>query len=437
MDNLITMIFSARALPDGGGIWQAADVLIQHQQAGSRLIAVVSALPGVSELLRESVTLGNYARVHNKLLSIHTSAARKLVHDTRDRTLLIQDISDMLETYNWMGRSMVNRSPTPSEAATMLSVGERLSARLLAGHLQNRGVRAVHPGEMIVTDLDYLAAKPDIQATGRRCAEKLKPLLNEGYIVIASSGAGVAPEGKLTRLNAPHVTGGLLAANSGAASLWYLTDQDGILTADPKLVSAAQTVPVIPINTLRDLADYGLPVPSGEDIAPAAAAHIPIFIRNLSNPTHPGTYIQPHVSAYTELMPVIVARRNVRWLNVSIPGGDAHAGIQALQSEGIRVLVGQAMNDSVNFFMNAQQVNIGRLALAGAYPAARIQTDSSHSALVGLIGMDTDSAMYLARHLNSPAQVLTVQGHPALLIPDETVEASVEKIHNLTLSQLK
>ena len=127
---LTTMIFGADALPDGNALAQAAEVLRGHQQAGHALIAVIGALPGVYPLLYESTQLSNYSRVHNKLLSMHSSAARKLIYEAQDRGLLIQDVTDILETYNWMGRSMINRPPTPSEAATMLAVGGRIDVRI-------------------------------------------------------------------------------------------------------------------------------------------------------------------------------------------------------------------------------------------------------------------------------------------------------------------
>src|SRR5690606_29767695 len=233
--NIITMNFGPEALPDAGAIAQAADMLAQHQRSGNALIVVVSALPGVSEMLQESIDLSSYARAHNKLLSIHTSAARKLVQEARDRALLIQDVTDILETYNWMGRSMVNRSATPPEAAAVLAVGERLSARLLAGHLQNRGVQVVHAGEMIVTDDEYCAATPDEAGTRQRSADKLMPLLAEGYIVIVGNGSGTTPEGRATRLNDSYQTASLLAACAQASGLWLMTNRDGILTADPEL----------------------------------------------------------------------------------------------------------------------------------------------------------------------------------------------------------
>lgn len=438
--NIITMNFGPEALPDAGAIAQAADMLAQHQRSGNALIVVVSALPGVSEMLQESIDLSSYARAHNKLLSIHTSAARKLVQEARDRALLIQDVTDILETYNWMGRSMVNRSATPPEAAAVLAVGERLSARLLAGHLQNRGVQVVHAGEMIVTDDEYCAATPDEAGTRQRSADKLMPLLAEGYIVIVGNGSGTTPEGRATRLNDSYQTASLLAACAQASGLWLMTNRDGILTADPELTPAAQTVPVISADTLTDLAHYGLRLPTAAALAPAAAAQIPIFIRNVLNPSHPGTFVQMRADTVVDNVPLIVARKNIRVLTITGGEPDPAEALRELAGEHIQALVGQGEPGTLDFFLRADQLNIARLVLSRLYTHTRLETDSGRSALIALIGTDRASAAYLVRRLDTPARLVTLDGrtpHPALLVPEESIKEVVEKIHNLTLPQPK
>lgn len=436
--NLITMVFGPDALPDGGALLHAAQVLVDYQQSGHALIAVIGALPGVTEMLRESVELANYARVHNKLLSIHTSAARKLIHESKDRALLIHDIGDILETYNWTGRSMQNRTATPPEAAAVLAVGERLSARLLAGHLQNRGVRAVHATDAIVTDDDYLAGTPDIETIHKRCQEKLLPLLEEGYIVVVGGSLGMTVQGKLTRLKGEglYLTGSLLAAHCGAESLWILTDQAGVLTADPKLVADARPVPVLAASALDDLADHGLPVPSAQALTTAVAAQIPVYIRSIFDPTHPGTFIQPRAEA--DSLPVIIVRKNFRVLTLLGAGLDVAAGLQALAAEHIQAAVGYSTHDTLHFILRSDQANIARLALSQVFAGARIESDNMRSALITLIGTDADTVSYLARRLDAGARVLSVSGRsarrfPALLVDESSIETIIEKIHNLIL----
>ena len=439
MDNHITMTFGAQAVPDSSALAQVADVLQHYRQAGKPVIAVLSALPGVTALLRESIQLGSYARTHNKLLSIHTSAARKLVRQPQDRSLLIQDITDILETYNWMGRSMINRSPTPPEAATILAIGERLSARLLTGHLQNRGMAAVHLTDIVITSDAYLEAVPDVVVVRTRFSEKIQPLLNEGYTVVIGSSLGMTPEGKTTRLSAegPYQTGSLLAASSGASGLWFMTSRDGILTADPALVPQAESLPVLPMALLDVLAQHGLDVPTEADLQPVVAAQIPVYIRNAFNPTHPGTYIQPHTDSAADPLPVIIARSQMRLLTVSGDDLDMAAARSALNAEQIPVLVDDSTAGSLLFFLRTDHANIARLVLGQALPGARMSLDSGRTGLITLINTDAASAALLARHLDFPAQTYRVNGHAALTVPDESVKIAVEKIHNLTLPQSK
>ncbi|HLV36653.1 MAG TPA: hypothetical protein VKY59_16135 [Spirillospora sp.] len=436
--NVITMVFGPDALPDGGALLHAADVLVEYQQSGHALIAVIGALPGVTEMLRESVELANYVRVHNKLLSIHTSAARKLIHEPGDRALLIHDVGDILETYSWTGRSMQNRTPTPPEAAAVLAVGERLSARLLAGHLQNRGIQAVHVADAIVTDDDYLTATPDIETIHKRCQEKLLPLLEQGYIVVVGGSLGMTEQGKLTRLSGDglYLTGSLLAAHCGAESLWVMTDRAGVLTADPKLFADAQTVPVLAAKALDDLAAHGLHIPTTVSITPAVEARIPVYIRSVFDPTHPGTYIQPREDA--DSLPVIIARKNIRILTLTGENLNVDAGLQALEAEHITALVGFSDTDTLHFILRVDQANIARLALSQVFTGARIESENMRSALVTLIGTDVDSAAYLARRLDMPARVLAVSGrsgqrYPALLVDEDNIETIIVKIHNLIL----
>src|SRR5690606_37239525 len=107
--------------------------------AGDQALVVTGAPADVTAMLADSIRLSSYPRVYNRLLSQFQSLARTLVRAENDRRLLIQDITDMLDSYRWLGRSLVNRAPTPAEAAGIVALGERLMARLLTSHLQHRG----------------------------------------------------------------------------------------------------------------------------------------------------------------------------------------------------------------------------------------------------------------------------------------------------------
>ncbi len=200
------MNFSPAALNNGDSIYQITGTLAEQASAGTQIIAVVTAMLGVTDLLMDSIRGGNYSNVYTKLLTSHTSAARRQGRDETARKVLIQDITAMLDSYRWLGKSLANRSPTPGETDTIALLGEKLCARLVAASLQNRGISTVafNAGEMLVMN-----GQPDIEATRAKVESRLNPLLSQGYcaVVTASTNVDMAQE-------AAHQQSGLLPCTS-------------------------------------------------------------------------------------------------------------------------------------------------------------------------------------------------------------------------------
>src|SRR5690606_31004567 len=164
-----------------------------------------------------------------------------------------------------------------------------------------------------------------------------------------------------------------------------------------------------------DLAVHGLHIPTTVSITPAVEARIPVYIRSVFDPTHPGTYIQPREDA--DSLPVIIARKNIRILTLTGENLNVDAGLQALEAEHITALVGFSDTDTLHFILRVDQANIARLALSQVFTGARIESENMRSALVTLIGTDVDSAAYLARRLDMPARVLAVSGRSGQRYP--------------------
>jgi aspartokinase len=176
------MNFGPATLLNGDSVYQIAGALAGL--TGTKVIAVVTAMSGVTDLLTESTRLGNYSSVYTKLLTIHTSAARRQGRNETARKVLIQDITAMLDSYRWLGKSLANRSPTPTEMNTIALLGEKLCALLIAASLQNRGVlaAALNASELLVVN-----GQPDTEATRARVKSRVVPLLSQGSIVIVTA----------------------------------------------------------------------------------------------------------------------------------------------------------------------------------------------------------------------------------------------------------
>src|SRR5678815_6117840 len=84
------------------------------------------------------------------------------------------------------------------------------------------------------------------------------------------------------------------------------TDVDGVQTADPKLVPATRTVPIISYDEAAQLAVLGARVMHPKMIEPVLSRRIPIRIRNSRAPEQDGTLILSliHISEPTRLLSI-------------------------------------------------------------------------------------------------------------------------------------
>jgi aspartate kinase len=115
--------------------------------------------------------------------------------------------------------------------------------------------------------------------------------LDEGNVIITTGFIGATPEGVITTLGrgGSDYSAGIIGSVLPADDVWIWTDVDGVMTADPRLVPAAQTLPHISYSEIAELAYYGAKVLHPKTIRPLVEAGIGLRIGNTFNPSHPGT----------------------------------------------------------------------------------------------------------------------------------------------------
>ena len=84
----------------------------------------------------------------------------------------------------------------------------------------------------------------------------------------------------------------LIGAALGAGEIWIWTDVDGVMTADPRLVPQAHTLPSLTYAEAAELSYFGAKVLHPKTVSPAVGAAIPIWIKNTFNPDGPATVIK-------------------------------------------------------------------------------------------------------------------------------------------------
>jgi aspartate kinase len=145
----------------------------------------------------------------------------------------------------------------------VLSMGERLSARLFAASLKSIGLEArfLDPSNddwPIITDENFGDANP-LGESIERISIYIKPLLDSGIIPVVPGFIGRSKNGCITTLGrgGSDTTAFLIAKGISADQVILVTDVDGIMTADPKIVSNPKRIDTISVHDLSVLADVG------------------------------------------------------------------------------------------------------------------------------------------------------------------------------------
>jgi aspartokinase/homoserine dehydrogenase 1 len=184
------------------------------------------------------------------------------------------------------GISLVNEM-TPKTQDRILGMGERMSSVIISAFL---GVKLVDTAGLIVTDSNYGKAAVDYEETNARITESLG---NETRTILVPGFIARTRSGEYTTLGrgGSDYTAAIIAAALDASSLEIWTDVDGFMTADPRVIRNAYTIPELTYSEAMELSNFGAKVIYPPTILPVYKKDIPVLIKNTFCPEAPGTLI--------------------------------------------------------------------------------------------------------------------------------------------------
>jgi aspartate kinase len=129
----------------------------------------------------------------------------------------------------------------------------------------------------------------------KRARDCLQPLFDTGKIPVTQGFIGSTASGTSTTLGrgGSDFTAALLGAALGAERVEIWTDVDGLMTADPRIVSSARTLSAASYDEAAELATFGAKILHPATALPLIRAGIPIVVLNSSRPERAGTTIEP------------------------------------------------------------------------------------------------------------------------------------------------
>lgn len=324
------MKFGGTSVGHASAIRKVVDIIRSASRDGD-LVVVVSAMSGVTNQLIEAATqaqAGNRESVEmifEQLRARHNAVVSALIHSVPVRSHINRQMEQVFREGERLcqGTNLL-RELTLRACDSISSLGERLSAPLIAAALTECGVasEAIEATELIQTDSCHGCADPRMDVTGESCEARLRPLLRQGIVPVVTGFIGATAEGALTTLGrgGSDYSATILGAVLDADEVTIWTDVDGLMTADPRLVPGAATIPEISYREAAELAHFGAKVLHPKTISAVTACGIPLWIRNTFSPELPGTRITPTGPSTDGGVKGLTAISDVALITVGGPG---------------------------------------------------------------------------------------------------------------------
>ena len=389
----LVMKFGGTSVGSADAMRKAAQIVLEARPNWPRLVVVTSALAGVTNLLLDSAaaaaqgSLQRLPEIEETLRDKHFSIADALIPDPAARAQARQEVGQLITTFVDLCQAIgMLGEATPRALDAVASLGERMSVRLLAPAISAAGVPAKHidATELIVTNATFQNAHPDFAVTTEQTRRVLEPLFQQNLVPVITGFIAATPQGVTTTLGrgGSDYSAGILGAVLPADDVWIWTDVDGVMTADPRLVSQARTLAEITYGEVAELAYYGAKVLHPKTIRPIVEAGIGLRICNTFNPSHPGTRLVPNGSSNggprngKQVIKAVTAVRQQKLITIEgrgmlgVPGVAARA-FAAVASTGTSVpLITQASSEqSICFAVPSEAADAVLCALEKVFAA--------------------------------------------------------------------
>jgi aspartokinase/homoserine dehydrogenase 1 len=327
---LQVMKFGGTSVGDAECIARTAQIIARTAK-DKQCVVVVSAMSGVTNKLIGAAKkaadgdAGEGDHLVHSLRAQHAAALEALIQEGERRKCVAKKLDDILSDAKRLcdGTALL-RELTPRTLDEVSSLGERLSAPIVAEAVKSLGLRseAIEATELIVTDAYHGGAEPRMDLTRERSQERLRPLLSQGIVPVVTGFIGATADGKLTTLGrgGSDYSATILGAALDADEVVIWTDVEGVLTADPRLVPDARTIPEISYREAAELAYFGAKVLHPKTLNPVMQAGITVWIRNSFAPEKLGTKITPQGRSIGGGVKALTAIREVVLIAVGGPG---------------------------------------------------------------------------------------------------------------------
>jgi aspartate kinase len=336
-----------------------------------------------------------------------TNVARRLLETQRAGNSVVAVVSAMsgvTDSLIKLARE-VSAKPTEREMDVLLSTGEQTTMALTAMAIQSMGGKAVSlTGAQagIVTSGTHTKAK-----ISNITPDQIKNHLAEGCIVIIAGFQGETSDGAITTLGrgGSDLTAIAIASAIEADACQIFTDVDGVYTCDPRIVPTATKIEAISYDEMLEMASSGSKVMQSRSVEFAKKFGVTFEVRSSFN-NNPGTTVKEESAGMEQVVVrgVSVERNQAKVTVAQVPDkpGCAARLFTALADANVMVdvivqNVSASGSTDISFTMNRDELEkigdlLDRVAMEIGAGEVRKQDGIAKLSVVG-IGMRTHSGV--------------------------------------------
>ena len=339
-------------------ITSVISIIESNFRAKHSFAVVFSAMSGVTNALLEAGQFASTGKSPENVLiadieNRHFDVIKHFIPVTGQSQVIAQIRTMINELRDVLKGIGLIKEISPKTSDLLVSFGERLSTALLTAILVQRGlpVLFVDARDLIKTNSKF--GKSDVNFPLTDTNIKSFFSLHTSEITFITGFIGSNEQGETTTLGrgGSDYTASVFGAALHVHEIEIWTDVDGMMTADPRKVQAAFTIPAISYAEAMELTHFGAKVIYPPSLQPAFAKNIPIRVLNTFNPTFTGTVVSKKTNPSPYIITGISSIDSLALVNVQGSGMIGVAGVSAklftvLAKEKISViLISQASSE--------------------------------------------------------------------------------------------
>lgn len=436
---MIVMKFGGSSVANAECIRRVATIIQAYKN--ERPVVVLSAMGDTTDFLLEAADAALEGKIDiSGVEKLHRETAAELGIEFSEIEKLFAELKQLLT-----GISMI-KELTKRTRDYLVSFGERMSVRIMAAWLSKQGTAAAFYDAWdlgIVSDSNFTKAEL-LDEVWQTIPEALKPYTSgaSDEIPIVTGFIAKDKKGEITTLGrgGSDLSATIIGCAAGAKEIQTWKDVDGIMTADPRLCSAARTVIEVTYEEAQELAMFGAQVLHPRSMQPCLKSGVPVRVKNSYNINSAGSIIVKEHSGARQDVCAITSVKHVTLIDIVSAGMLGAAGFLAhifnqFLKWNISVDLIATSEVSVSLTVNTKKdlsglvsdlSHVAQVHLHSGKSIVSVICDASKASAILAQGLEKLSAAGInTQMLSHGASKVNV----SMIVDDEQCDAAVKTLH--------